>query len=62
MPLVYGNRLLGRFIELAGEAERIDVAVAWARPCETIEALLASGAELRIAVGISKNFPDYHSS
>ena len=58
MPLIYGNRLPQRFIELAEEAERIDIAVAWARPCETIEALLASGANVRIAVGISKNFTD----
>ena len=41
---------------LASQARRIDVAVAWARPCEAIEALAMSGAEIRMVVGLSKNF------
>ena len=47
-----------RFAELASQAERIDVAVAWARPCEAKEALAASGADIRIVVGISNNITD----
>ena len=56
MPLITGNHLLQRFAELAGKAKRIDVAVAWARSCDAIEALAASDADIRIVVGISKNF------
>ena len=58
MPLIEGNLRLQRFAELASQAERIDVAVAWARPCEAKEALAASGADIRIAVGISNNLTD----
>ena len=58
MPLIEGNLLLQRFAELASQAERIDVAVAWARPCEAKEALAASGADIRIVVGISNNLTD----
>ena len=58
MPLIGSNQLSKRFRELASEAGRIDIAVAWARPCEAIEALAASYANIRIAVGISKNFTD----
>ena len=56
MPLIGGNLIPERFVELASQAKRIDVAVAWARPCEAIEALAASGADIRIVVGISNNF------
>ena len=58
MPLIESNQLSKRFRELASDADRIDIAVAWARPCEAIEALAASRANIRIAVGISKNFTD----
>ena len=58
MPLIEGNLRLQRFAELASQAERIDVAVAWARPCEAKEALAASGADIRIVVGISNNLTD----
>ena len=56
MPLIKGNLLPQRFAELASQAERIDVAVAWARPCDAIRALAASGADIRAVVGISENF------
>ena len=55
MPLLMGNLLLQRFAELANRASRIDVAVAWATSCDAIEALAASGAKIRIVVGISNN-------
>lgn len=58
MPLRTGDRLPRRFAKLASRAERIDVAVAWARPCQAVEILVRSGAEIRIAVGISKHFTD----
>lgn len=58
MPLRKGNQLSGRFEQLACRAERIDVAVAWARPCGAVEALVQSTAEIRIVVGISKSFTD----
>ena len=55
MPLIKGNLLLQRFAELANQAKRIDVAVAWATSCDAIEALAASDADIRIVVGISNN-------
>ena len=58
MPLRTGNRLPRRLAKLVSRAEQIDVAVAWARPCEAVEALARSSAGIRIAVGISKNFTD----
>ena len=42
MPLIHGNRLLERFVELASEAKRVDIAVAWASSCDAIDALEAS--------------------
>ena len=51
MPLICGNRLLERFVELVGEAKRIDIAVAWASSCDAIEALAASDADIRAVVG-----------
>ena len=56
MPLVDGKQLPQRFAELARQAERIDIAVAWVRPCEAIEALASSRADVRIVAGISNNF------
>ena len=58
MPLLRGNLLLERLVELAGQAEQIDIAVAWARPCDAVEALVASGADKRIVVGLSNHFTD----
>ena len=57
MPLIGRDLLLQRFEELAAQAKRIDVAVAWARPCDAIEALAraAEGADIRAIVGISGN-------
>ena len=54
MPLIEGN-FLERFEQLASQAERIDVAVAWARRCKALEALAKSDAEIRIVVGLSGN-------
>ena len=54
MPLIKGNLLLQRFAELANQANRIDVAVAWATSCDAIEVLAASDADIRIVVGIRR--------
>ena len=58
MPLLRGNLLLQRLVELAGKAEQIDIAVAWARPCDAVKALVASDADKRIVVGLSNHFTD----
>ena len=55
MPLIFGNRLLERFVELVGEAKRIDIAVAWASSCDEIETLAASDADIRAVIGVSGN-------
>lgn len=55
MPMIFGNRLLERFVELASEAKQVDIAVAWASPCDPIDALEASGADIRAVVGTSGN-------
>ena len=55
MPLIDGHLLLQRFTELAKQAKQIDIAVAWARSCDAVEALAASDADIRIVVGISGN-------
>ena len=59
MPLRREEQLLQRFTELVHQAERIDVAVAWAKTCPAVDELLKrahSNAKIRIAVGISRNF------
>ena len=58
MPLLRGNMLLQRLVELAGNSVQIDIAVAWARPCDAVEALVASDAYKRIVVGLSNHFTD----
>ena len=58
MPLIDGHLLLQRFTELAKQAKQIDIAVAWARSCDAVEALAASDADIRIVVGISGNVTD----
>lgn len=58
MPLRTADRLPRRFAKLVSRAERIDVAVAWARPCEAVEVLARSSVKIRIAVGISQHFTD----
>ena len=61
MPLIGRDFLLQRFEELAGQAKRIDVDVAWARPCGAIGAIEAlaraaeEGTDIRAIVGISGN-------
>ena len=49
-----------RFKELACQATKIDIAVAWIGPCEAVEVLKNCNAKIRIAVGISGNntYPD----
>ena len=55
MPIISGIQLVERFAELVGEAQRIDIAVAWASSCDEVEALAASGADIRAVVGTSGN-------
>ena len=58
MRLISGNQILPRFKELVGQARRVDIAVAWAKPCDAVEVLAwgaASGTRIRIAVGLSMN-------
>ena len=55
MPLIDGHLLLQRFTELAKQAKQIDIAVAWARSCDAVEALATSDTDIRIVVGISGN-------
>ena len=58
MLLLARNRLPGRFKELVDGSDKIDIAVAWARPCEAVEILAQADAAMRIAVGISNHFTD----
>lgn len=58
MRLISGNQLLPRFKKLVGQAGRVDIAVAWAKPCDAVEVLARgaeSGTRIRIAVGLSMN-------
>ena len=58
MPLIERKHLLQRFSKCLAEATQVDIAVAWATPCDALEAL-AEGADnrttIRIAVGVSEN-------
>lgn len=58
MPLLQGNALAKRFKELTSKANSIDIAVAWARPCQAIDVLQLSKKKIRAAVGISNNFTE----
>ncbi len=61
MPLIERNHLLQRFIKLLAEATKVDIAVAWATPCDALEALAeaaSKGATIRIAVGVSRTATD----
>ena len=58
MSLIEGNQLLQRFSERLAEAIQVDIAVAWAKPCDALEALhkrVGEGTAMRIAVGVSGN-------
>lgn len=61
MPIITGHQLLCRFIELLDDAERVDIAVAWAKQCDALDAL-AKAAEgdtrIRVALGLSMNGTD----
>ena len=58
MPLIERNHLLQRFGKCLAEATQVDIAVAWARPCDALEALAerakqGTAIRIRIAVGVS---------
>ena len=58
MPFIERNQLLQRFSERLSKATQVDIAVAWATPCDALEALAESvgeGTTIRIAVGVSGN-------
>ena len=58
MPFIEREHLLQRFSQRLAEAQQVDIAVAWATPCDAVEALADSagkGTSIRIAVGISDN-------
>ena len=37
MPLIERNRLLQRFSQRLAEATQVDIAIAWATPCDALE-------------------------
>ena len=55
MPLIDGRLLQRRFREHLTQATHVDIAVAWARPCEAVNALKESSrnTKIRIVVGVS---------
>ena len=58
MQLIPRNALRRRFRELVEQAEKVDVAVAWAKPCDAVNALVEgaeAGKKIRVAVGLSFN-------
>ena len=58
MGLIPRKRLRQRFRKLVRKAEKVDVAVAWAKPCDAVEALVEgaeAGKRIRVAVGLSFN-------
>ena len=58
MPFIEREHLLQRFSQRLAEAKQVDIAVAWACPCDALEVLADSarnGTSIRIAVGISGN-------
>ena len=58
MPLIEGKQLLQRFHKRLSEATQVDIAVAWVRCCDALDALVGAGKSIRIAVGISGNVTD----
>ena len=58
MPLIYGSLLLQRLREHLMQATHVDIAVAWAKPCDAVDELEISAknnTKIRIAVGLSYN-------
>ena len=58
MSLIEGNQLLQRFRKRLAEAKQVDIAVAWVKCCDALDALVGEGTAIRIAVGISGNVTD----
>ncbi len=58
MPLIEGNQLLQRFHKRLAEAKHVDIAVAWVKCCNALEALVGEGTPIRIAVGVDGNVTD----
>ena len=58
MALIPDDKIEARFEQLASEADRVDVAVAWVRPCDAVQVLIESGTPVRIIAGISINSTD----
>lgn len=58
MRIIRRNQILTRFTKLVGQARQVDIAVAWAKPCDAVDVLVkgaASGTRIRIAVGLAMN-------
>ena len=60
MPLIDGSLLLQRLKKHLRKATHVDIAVAWAGPCDAVDELeiSAENTKIRIAVGLSNNFTD----
>lgn len=61
MPLIDGSRLLRRLRKHLKKATHVDIAVAWAKPCNAVGELEISAknnTKIRIAVGLSYNSTD----
>ena len=58
MPLIDGSHLLRRFRKNLKKATHVDIAVAWAKPCDAVDELeiSAENTKIRIAVGLSYNY------
>lgn len=58
MRLIPRKALQQRFRELVHRAQKVDIAVAWAKPCDAVDALVEAaeaGKRIRVAVGLSFN-------
>ena len=59
MPLIDGSLLLQKLKKHLKKATHVDIAVAWAGPCDVVDELEISAennTKIRIAVGLSNNF------
>ena len=58
MPLIDGSHLLRRLRKNLKKATHVDIAVAWAKPCDAVDELEISAknnTKIRVAVGLSYN-------